>query len=341
VGAYEAGEFTSGAEFGELFLTYVAAMREVDPQIRFVVGGAPWPDFVAGLPEGSDLAVVGNKLDTWNRDLVRVVGEEIEAISMHYTFPGALGRLIHDTPGDLLQVATGGDALGPMLDRTLAEVRATPGGGRLSLQLLEWGWQVHSDELLGTNHRLGDALLLAGCWNRMIERPDGVRLATMNHLVSTLSSIQTRGDDVFTTALYLVSRLYRETTRASARAVEVRSPTLHVPRIDDVENAMHVMEAAATAREAPVLDAAVTSDERGLTVFIANRSLDEPLSVTVTGLPGDGVATLRRLAGPSPYARNDVGQELLGLTTEELSVSNGRVEVTLPPATVAAVLTGD
>jgi alpha-L-arabinofuranosidase len=99
------------------------------------------------------------------------------------------------------------------------------------------------------------------------------------------------------------------------------------------------MEAAAT-REAPVLDAAATSDERGLTVFIANRSLDEPLSVTVTGLPGDGVATLRRLAGPSPYARNDVGQELLGLTTEELSASKGRLEVTLPPATVA-VLTGD
>ncbi len=164
-------------------------------------------------------------------------------------------------------------------------------------------------------------------------------LATMNYLVSTLSSIQTRGDDVFTTALYLVNRLYRETTRTSSRAVEARSPTLHVPRIDDVENAMHVMEAAAT-REAPVLDAAATSDERGLTVFIANRSLDEPLSVTVTGLPGDGVATLRRLAGPSPYARNDVGQELLGLTTEELSASKGRLEVTLPPATVA-VLTGD
>jgi hypothetical protein len=172
---YEAGEFTSGAEFGELFLTYVAAMREVDPQIRFVVGGAPWPDFVAGLPEGSDLAVVGNKLDKWNRDLVRVVGKEIEAISMQYTFPGALGRLIRDTPGDLLQAATGGDALGPMLDRTLAEVGATTGGEGLSLQLLEWDWQVHSDELLGTNHRLGDALLLAGCWNRMIERPDGVR----------------------------------------------------------------------------------------------------------------------------------------------------------------------
>jgi alpha-N-arabinofuranosidase len=338
--SYEEGAFTSGREYGEVFLRFVEAMRAVDPDIRFVAGGAPWPDFGDGLPPGSFLEPLAQRLLTWNQELAEVIVDHVEGISMHYTFPGALGRMIEDTDSDLLQVMTGGDAFGPMLDRTIGEIDAATGGRRFWLQLLEWGWQVDTEELLGTNHRLGDALLLAGCYNRMIERPDVVRLATMNHLVNALSSIQVRDGEVFTTALYLVIRLYREAIRRHSRVVEVSSETMQVPKLEKVERAMHLMEPTREARQAPIVDAAATADAGGLTVFVGNRSLTEPVVVTISGLDGDGEAEVRRLDGPSPFARNEPGAEVLRIVTETRAYRDGELGVTLPPATAAAVLTG-
>lgn len=356
--SYELGHCSTGAEYAKRFLEFFEEMRKEDPSIKFTGPGLPPGKGAAGGGEHGDDPILDaiaedsplrdliteTALGTWNEDLLRVAGDQIDALAFHFSFPGILGRPLGTDEAEYLQMATAGDTLGAAVEDVIAQVDAVVGAERrLPLYLDEWGRQVDSSELtLGTNHRLYDALYFAGCYNRMLERADRVRLGTMNFLVNALGHVQTDGDRHFVTAAYLVTYLYRWSHRERSTRVEVSCGVLEVPPLPDTEAAPMVVTPARTARRAPVVDAVATLDDAGASVFLANRSLDAEVEVTVTGLAVEGDGTFRYLTGPGPFAQNtvDAPGELRFAQREAERRSKEAWKVLVPPATVGVLTVG-
>jgi alpha-L-arabinofuranosidase len=305
-------------------------MKAVDPTIEIVgVGEAATP--------GS----------TWNADVLAQAGDVVDAMSAHFYFPGPwINRRPRDDAEDYLQIATGADELGPILDNTLAELDAAVGADRkLPLSLDEWNLWSHFEDLLHQTDRQADSVLYAGFLNRIYERADRVQFAMYSQLVNCLGAVQTRGDRMFVTTGYLVQWLYRHAARTNAVPVTARSGVMQVPGFADLgERAREVAFASGhgKARQADELDCSATADATGVTVFLANRCLDEPLQVTVSGLPAGATGRLRWLHADSPWSRNDADHpDAVSLRERAVTTgATGAAVVQVPPHTVAALEIG-
>jgi alpha-N-arabinofuranosidase len=324
-GHWEIGH-CSGTEYGKRVVEFVEAMRAVDPTI-----------LVVGVGEASN----GK---TWNADVLEQAPDAFDAMSAHFYFPGpSIGRRLRDTEGDFLQVATGADELGPILDSTLAELDAALGPDRkMPLALDEWGLWSHFDDLVHQTDRLADAPIYAGFLNQVYRRADRVTIAMYAQPVNVIGAVQTSGDRMFVTTGYLVQWLYRHASRANAVPVTTRSDTVQVAAFEDLDNAAETAFAAAglaKPREAAVLDCTATSDESGVTVFLATRTLHDPLQVTVSGLPPQATGRLRWLAAESPWSRNDADHpDAVSFRQREVTTdADGVAVVEVPPHTVAAL----
>lgn len=324
-GPWEIGH-CSGSEYGKRVVEFVEAMRAVDPTILIV-----------GVGEASN----GK---TWNADVLEHAAEVFDAMSAHFYFPGpSIGRRLRDTEGDFLQVATGADELGPILDNTIAELDAAVGPDRkMPLALDEWGLWSHFEDLVHQTDRLADAPIYAGFLNQVYRRADRITIAMYAQPVNVIGAVQTDGDRVFVTTGYLVQWLYRHASRANAVPVITRSELMQVATFEDLNESAETAFAAAgmaKPREAAELDCTATADESGVTVFLANRTLNDSLQVTVSGLPPQSSGRLRWLAAESPWSRNDadhpdaVSFRQSSVTTD----ASGSVAIEVPPHTVAAL----
>jgi alpha-N-arabinofuranosidase len=325
-GEWEIGH-CSGSAYGKRLVEFSEAMRAVDPTIRIVgVGEAATP--------GS----------TWNADVLAEAAGAVDAMSAHFYFPGPwIGRQLRDDEADFLQVATGGDELGAVLDAPIAEIDAATGPGRrLPIALDEWNLWGTWEDLLHTTNRLADAPLFAGFLNRILERADRVEFAMVSHLVNCMAPIQTRGDRMFVTVGYLVQQLYRRLARSTAVPVTCSSDLMDVPPFADLSDLAKkaiLVEGHGDARRSPELDGSATADDTGVTVFLSNRLLGEPLRVTVSGLPASASGRLRWLHADSPWSRNDEERpDAVGLRQCVVETDRaGVVDVEVPPHTVAAL----
>jgi len=318
-------------EYARAFEEFALAMRARDPDLRLVGTGL--------LP--SDATLLG--YPDWNEQLL-AGGARPDLLSVHFYFPGLLGRPLGESFADHLQVATGGHRLAQQLDELAAGL-----DGRAAVSLDEWSLWSAMPQLLETNHRVSDGLYFAGVYNRLIERADVVHLAMLSQVVNSLGAIQTRGDGMFLTSAYHVARLYRELCGERMLSTEIECDVVAVPpfaaasgtdlldEVFDLESAD--AEAGPTALHArPLdvtwLDAVATGSESATTVFLTNRSLDESMLVQVTGAGTDGL--LRVVHGDSPWAASSV-TDPNAIRTSEWHVRTAAVE--LPPCTVAALVT--
>lgn len=320
-GPHELGH-CSAAEYATRYGTFTEQMLAVDPSLQFVASGV--------CPDQYGLGASG-LWDGWNAGLTRS-GAPVDALSLHWYFPGMIGRQLRDDERDYRQVATGADDL----ERILATVRDEVG---VPLALDEWGQMASLDDHLGVEHRLSDAVFFAGCWNAMLRHADRVSMAMIAGLVNVLAPIQTRGDRHFVTSAYLVALLYRRAAGASARPVEVEGPTMDVPAMQSLERAMLASTMARTDRTSAVIDASAVSRDGATTVYLTNRSIDTAVRITVDGLGSATAAQWRWLTGPDLFARNDVDHpDVLRFAERAVDVSGGDAVVEIPPATTGALM---
>jgi alpha-N-arabinofuranosidase len=324
-GDWEIGHCSAG-EYADRYVDFSRAMRAVDPSIRIVAVGC------GGLgPEGGDTG--------WNRTVLSRAGEDVDALSVHFYFPGpVLGRALRDDQADYLQVATGADELGAMLDAVIADADSAGLPRAVPISLDEWNLWADWRDLLTTNHRLADAVFFAGCYNRILERADRVTMAMISHQVNCMAPIQTRCERSFGTSAFLVGMMYRRAARASVAGVRVECDTLVAPAFDGVDSDSVAMTAARTALS---LDATATHDAGGTAVFLANRRPDGAITVTITGLPPNASGRLRHLTSEDhdPFARNDEDTpDALRFRDVAVTVGgDGRATVELPPHTAGVV----
>jgi alpha-N-arabinofuranosidase len=335
-GVWELGH-CSPEQYGRRFGEYARAMRAVDPGVKLVA---------VGCAGGS-----GSYPETWNATVVEEAADDIDALSLHWYFPGTwVGRRLRDDEADYLQLAAGSDDLGETLDAAMRQVDAVTGPERkLALSLDEWNLWVELEDLLETNARLADAAFFAGCYNRMLERADRVQIAMISHLVNCMAPIQTRGDRHFVTSSYLIGALYSKFARGSSLPVEIDCERFSVPdfagtAVPELETAQILANSGTSSgRSARVIDAAATRDDRGTSVFLTNRRLDRAVRVAVGELAPRGNGRFRYLSGPGPFAANDVDRPDTLHFREVAAATDARGVCTfdLPPCTSGVLIVAD
>jgi alpha-N-arabinofuranosidase len=338
-GAHEPGH-APPRDYANRVVELASAMRRVDPSIKTVAVAVKVPTTVSPKLESK---VAMPDIKSWNLEVFSIAGGVVNAASITWYFPGALSRSLRDTAGDALQMTTGSDTLAADMDRVIGDLDAVGGpAAQLPLFLGEWGRQVTIYDIISDNHKLYDGVFFAGCFNSMIQRAKRVRGAFLSMLVNTISPIQTVGDRFFVTTSYLVSQLYRWSCRTEQASVSVKTDTMLVPALEDVEKAVFVSDLARTDRKAAILDAAATVDRSGTTLYLTNRSITESITVDLTGLkPADTTATFRYVAGNSPYACNTLdAPNTVRIAEMPVVIKGGRAEVTIPPCTAGAVIAG-
>ena len=317
-GGHELGHLPA-TDYGKRCVEFSDAMRAVDPDLTLIAVGALGP---------------GQSADgTWNAQVLEAAGDAVDVLSLHYYFPGPAhpGRALRDDEADYAQLAAGSARFARDLDEVLSRTA-------LPVSLDEWNVWAHWPELVETNHRLCDAMVIAGVFNRLIERSGRVHSAMLSQLVNCMAPIQTRGSEMFVTATYLAASLYREHAGERSVAVDVESETFDVAPFADPAGDIGFVTLGSSddagVTSAPLIDAAVTRGPTGTAVFITNRSIDTAITVEIDGVEGPG--ELVWIEGDSPFARNDVASPSR-LRIARRRTRSTRVEV--PPHTVSVLKT--
>ena len=319
----------SPEEYAETFGTFATAMRKVDPELTLIAVGC--------LPR--DGAALG--FEDWSPRVMKSAESQIDMLSLHFYFPGFIGRPLEHSEADYLQLATAGDRFEGELDRLSASI-----GEEVPLSIDEWSLWSEMPQLLETNHSLTDAAFFASMFNSFIRRSGTIKLAMLSQFVNCLGPIQTRGDRMFTTAAYLVALLYREHSGSQVLHVETESERFHVPSFDKAEKTdtlQQVFDDSETASVTPLrddplessrIDAVATLQGDEVALFLSNRSLHAPATIEVDGVAESG--RLRWLDGDGPFTRNDVSNPWR-LHIAERAVTTSSFD--LPPHSVGVLLT--
>lgn len=339
-GSHEPGH-SPPQDYGKRIVELATAMRREDPSLKLIAVGTTPKQGQAVNPDSAFKDQIAMPFgSSWNRDVFSIAAEHVNAVSLTWGFPVALMRRLRDTESDGLQMTTGADLFGSDLDRVLASLDDIGGAAaRLPLYLGEWGRQANLFDVDSDNHMLYDGIFFAGCFNKMIQRARRMAGAHMAHFINTTGIIQTEGDRFFVTSGYLVNQLYRWSCRREQAAVTVKTDAMRVPAMED---AKFIRGIARTDRQAPILDAAATTDQSGTTIYLTNRSLRETITVSLSGIaPLDVNAKFRYVTADSPYTRNTLdAPNAVRIAELPVTVKGGRAEVTIPPCTAGALIAG-
>ncbi|MCC6627997.1 MAG: hypothetical protein IT340_11410 [Chloroflexi bacterium] len=152
------------------------------------------------------------------------------------------------------------------------------------------------------NYALADGLYAASFFNVMLRHADHITMANQAQMVNLLGLIETSQTDAFGTAEYLAYQLYVDHAGRQSLPIQADGPTFDAP-------AVGTMPARAAV---PYVDVAASYDPDGhrLFVHVVNRHPTDELEaeIAITGLEPVGAATVHRLTGPGPWARNTFDQ---------------------------------
>ncbi len=285
-GGHEPGH-CAPAEYATRLHEFAAAMRAEDPTIKTIAPG---------------VLVEPGTVSEWNDIVLRDARAAIDALSLHWYFPGPLGRARTHNEAELRQIMTAGDTLGPLLDATIAGIDRVAGRERaLPIVIGEWGFMADVEEHFSTSHWFCDGPFFAGCLHRFIERSDRVTKAYYAQLVNVLGPIQTEGDRHFVTTAFIVLLLYRRLLRRRAVRTVLHSDEMAVPALPDLD-----------------------------------RRLDRPAQIRLAGLPGRASGAPVATTAADRFARNSVARpDAVGWRVFEAQADHrGRCTIELAPGSV-------
>ena len=196
-------------------------------------------------------------------------------------------------------------------------------------RIASWDWP-EAPPLLEELYNLEDAIFVGSLLNVFMRRSDRIKIACMAQLVNVIAPILTKaGGPAWRQSIYYPLQYASKYGRGTALAVAQAGPTYDCDVAQDV----------------PYLDlsAVLSDDGRSIAVFAINRSLDEPLGVTIDlqGFKGAKIVEHRMLAGDDLKARNSVEDQnrIVPKAGRELAVDDaGALVGSLPPKSYHFVL---
>lgn len=317
-GPWQTGHKT-GPEYGRLAAETARAMRQLDPDLQLVAVGS----------SGPGLASFGE----WQYEALQQCYELVDYVSLHVYYQESE----HDLASFL--------ASGVHLDRYIADMTAivdavaarlsTP--KRLQLSLDEWNvwyqsrhhaedaqrvdWEI-APRLAEDAYTVADAVVVGSLLVSMLRHADRLTAASLAQLVNVIGAIHTEpGGDARRQTIFHPFALTSRWGRGTVLRTDPQGPTMHTEQYGAV----------------PVLDSVAVhrSDAEETTVFLVNRSIDEPVQADIR-LAGDGsmsVVEATTLHDAEPYAANTADQpdRVQPKLLDEVRITNGHLQASLPP----------
>jgi len=308
----------SALEYGRLAAETARAMRKIDPDLELVACGSSGP----GMPTFGE----------WERTVLTEAYDAVDYLSAHAYY--------YEEDGDLVSFLASAVNMDGFIDGIVATVDAAREDcghdRRIHLSFDEWNvWYLHdaasqaprdswpvAPPLLEDHYSVADAVVVGNLLISLLRHSDRVRAASLAQLVNVIAPIMTEPG----------GRAWRQTT-FHPFALTARHA---------VGNVLHVQIAAPEIPtrkhgDVPLVDAVATHDpESGeIAVFVVNRALDTPTSLTVALRAVDDVRLVAAttLAGPDPYARStaDDDTSLAPAANPSARLEEGTLRVDIPP----------
>ncbi len=317
----------SADDYGRLAARTASAMRRLDPSVELVACGS----------SGAQMPTFGE----WERVVLGHTYDLVDFISCHAYYHHREG----DLPGFL------GSALD--MDRFIESVAATADhvgavkGSRRRLQISfdEWNiWNVeryHEEDehtaiddwptaprILEDLYTVVDGVVFGNLLVSLLKHVDRVTSASMAQLVNVIAPIMTEpGGPCWTQTTYIPFAATSRLARGVSLRLELGCGTFPTDQHGDV----------------PVVDGVATHDEKsgGATVFVVNRSLDQPfeLDVDVSPVGASRVVETVALWDHDLMAVNTMRDPGRVRAQENASarVTDGRLTAVLPPVSWTAI----
>jgi alpha-N-arabinofuranosidase len=320
-GPWQVGHKTAD-EYGRLAAETARAMRLVDPSIELVACGS----------SGSTMPTFG----AWEATVLEHTYELVDYLSMHAYYEEVDGDL-----GTFLASAVDLDrsieAVVAIIDRVAARV-----GSRKLLRIAfdEWNvwymrrfdgrqgadWSV-APAIIEDDYSVADAVVVGDLLLTLLRHADRVAIACLAQLVNVIAPIRTiTGGPAWRQTTFHPFGITARHARGVVLRPVVRCPTYATQRFGDV----------------PVLNATAVLDEDAeeLVIFAVNRSIEEPLPLTVElhGFEHATVVEVQTVTSDDPRATNGPGTPDRAVPVRgAATIVGGALATTLPPVSWSVI----
>ena len=322
-------EHKTADEYGRKAVEAAKMMRWIDPSIELAACGS----------SGRNMPTYGS----WEDTVLEHTFDHVEYISLHTYF--------NNYAGDTKAFLASPDLMDDFIDEVVAIADAVAARRRSSKRIMlsfdEWnvwyrtrrkradrvkeGWPV-APPILEEIYSMEDALVFGGACISLLNHSDRVKAACLAQLVNVIAPIMTEtGGPAWRQTIFWpfaqMSRLGRgRVLRAMVRS-DAYSASYYDPR--GAQDLFFPVEA-------PYLKASVVADDKGVTLFMLNRDLEQELSVSIDarGFSGLSVREATELRHKDLKAVNDSKNPLRvkPARLKEVAVAAGGLEATLKPA---------
>lgn len=318
---------SSAEDYGKLASQTAKAMLQVDRDLEFVVCGSSsrtMPTFGA-----------------WEHTVLQHTFDDVQFISCHAYYFEADGNA-QEFLASAIDMDRFIDSTIAACDLVAAEKKSDK---RINISFDEWNiwyqgreqiertidnWPV-APRLLEDQYNVLDGVVVGDLLICLLKHSDRVKSASLAQLVNVIAPIMTEpGGPAWRQTTFFPFSLTARLAQGRAVRVPVASPTFVSDRFGEV----------------PAVDAVSTWDETGVSVFLVNRSVTDSTSVSIdlraiAEAEGRDLTVIEShlLADEDIYAANSLEHpdRVSARPLEGIVVNGGRLDVTLPPVSWAAL----
>ena len=328
-GPWQTGAKTA-EEYGRIAVESAKVMRWVDPSIELAVCGS----------SGRNMSTFG----AWEDTVLQHGFDQVEWISLH--------TYLNNYADDTAAFLASSDLMDAFIEEVVAIADAVAArrrsAKRIMLSFDEWnvwyrtrrrtanrtrpGWPV-APPILEEIYDMQDALTFGGACISLLNHADRVRAASLAQLVNVIAPIMTEtGGDAWRQTIFWpfaqMSNFGRGTVLRAIVESETYSTAYHDPR--------GPTDPPIPLPAVPYLKCAAVHTSEGVSLFLLNRDLSQPMRLTVelTGFDGLRVIDAQTLHDPDLKATNtsDAPDRIAPARLDGVTISGSTLSAELPAA---------
>lgn len=307
-------------EYGKKALEAAKMMRWNDDTVKLVLAGS------------SSVGMATYPM--WDRTILELCYDHVDVLSMHYY----AGNRNDDTSSYLAltrEFETYVDSLASTINYVKAVKRSKK---QVKLSWDEWNvwyknmemdgkWSV-APHLIEEVYNLEDAVLVGAWLNVFLRKCDVLEAACLAQMVNVIGPLLTTKDGMLKQSIYYPFQMVASRAKGDSLDVWVDSPLYSSKKEADV----------------PMLDVSASWDAETETggVYIVNRNLKKPITVTIT--VNDGLKPMiatggETLWGTDPKAFNtfNAPNAVVSAPLTNIKSQKGKITVTVPPLSTSAI----
>jgi alpha-N-arabinofuranosidase len=289
---------SDAATYARNYNRYVAAMRAVDPSIKFIA--------------------IGDNDMKWNRTVLRQAGRDIDYLAIHHYY----GQ--REIQGDLRNLLARPLHYGRFYGEVEQAIRELVPGRLIKLAINEWGLDLQESQ----QYSVLAALYAARLMNVFERRNDLIELSAVSDLVNGWPGgiIQASRHGLFVTPIYLINQLYATRLGAERLAAKIDSPAFDSSREGKGVPVLDVVVSRSADGEKIFIKAVNADQTKSLVTRISVSGAQVSSSAVAESVAVDSLTAANSFAAP----------EAVSIKRAEIKAGNNFV-IELPRHSVSVV----